>query len=72
MCIRDRAKRFAVGGPRYAEFRAEVFNLFDRVNYRAPGRDINSPNTFGQITQSLSTATISTARTVELVVKFYF
>ena len=66
------AKRFAVGGPRYAEFRAEVFNLFDRVNYRAPGRDINSPNTFGQITQSLSTATISTARTVELVVKFYF
>jgi hypothetical protein len=66
------SKRFAVGGPRYAEFRVEAFNLFDRVNYRAPGRDINSPNTFGQITQSLSTATISTARTMEFVLKFYF
>ena len=66
------SKRFAVGGPRYAEFRVEAFNLFDRVNYRAPGRDINSPNTFGQITQSLSTATVSTARTMEFVLKFYF
>jgi len=66
------SKRFAVGGPRYAEFRVELFNLFDRINYRAPARDINSPNTFGQITQSLSTATISTARTTEFVLKFYF
>jgi hypothetical protein len=66
------SKRFAVGGPRYAEFRAEVFNLFDRANFRAPARDINSPNTFGQITQTLSTATISTARTMEFVLKFYF
>jgi len=66
------SKRFAVGGPRYAEFRVEAFNLFNRANLRAPGRDINSPNTFGLITQSLSTATISTARTTEFVLKFYF
>jgi len=66
------SKRFAVGGPRAAEFRIEAFNLTNKPNFRAPARDINSPNTFGQITQTLSTATISTARTVELVFKFYF
>jgi hypothetical protein len=66
------SKRFAVGGPRAAEFRIEAFNLFNRTNYRAPGRDINSPNTFGLITQSLSTAAVSTARQLELVFKFFF
>ena len=66
------SKRFAVGGPHYAEFRAEAFNLFNRANFRAPARDINSPNTFGQITQTLSTNIVSTARTAELVLKFYF
>jgi len=66
------SKRFALGGPRQAEFRAEAFNLTNKPNFRAPARDVNSPNTFGQITQTLSTATISTARTVEFVLKFYF
>jgi len=66
------AKRFAVGGPRFAEFRIEAFNLTNKPNFRAPARDINSPNTFGQITSTLSTATISQQRTMELVLKFYF
>jgi Carboxypeptidase regulatory-like domain/TonB dependent receptor len=66
------SKRFAVGGPRYAEVRAELFNVTNRPNFRAPARDINSPNTFGQITQTLSTTTVSTARTGELVLKFFF
>src|SRR5438067_5260275 len=66
------SKRFAVGGARYAELRAEAFNVFNRPNFRAPARDINSPNTFGQITQTLSTTTVSTARTGELVFKFFF
>ena len=66
------SKRFAVGGPRYAELRGELFNVLNRPNFRAPARDINAPNTFGQITQTLSTATVSTARTGELVLKFYF
>ena len=66
------SKRFAVGGPRYAELRAEMFNVLNRSNFRAPARDINAPNTFGQITQTLSTPTVSTARTGELVLKFYF
>ena len=66
------SKRFAAGGPRYAEIRAEMFNVTNRSNFRAPARDINSPNTFGQITSTLSTATVSTARQGELVLKFFF
>ena len=65
------SKRFAIGR-RYAEVRAEMFNVANRPNFRAPARDINAPNTFGQITQTLSTATVSTARTGELVLKFFF
>jgi hypothetical protein len=49
-----------------------MFNVLNRSNFRAPARDINAPNTFGQITQTLSTTTVSTARTGELVLKFFF
>ena len=61
------AKRFNAGGERYAEFRVEAFNLTNHPSFGPPGRDINTPNTFGVIT-----STVSTARTVELVLKFYF
>lgn len=61
------AKRFNVGGERYFEFRAEAFNLTNTPSFGPPARDINAPNTFGQIT-----STVSTARTVELVLKFFF
>jgi Carboxypeptidase regulatory-like domain len=61
------SKRFNAGGPRYFEFRAEAFNLTNTVSFSPPARDINSPNTFGKITN-----TVSTARTVELVLKFVF
>jgi len=30
------AKHFAIGGPRNAEFRIEIFNLFDRANFANP------------------------------------
>jgi hypothetical protein len=60
-------KRFDAGGERYFEFRAEAFNLTNTPSFGPPARDINAPNTFGQIT-----STVSTARTVELVLKFYF
>jgi hypothetical protein len=36
-------------------------------SFGPPARDINAPNTFGQIT-----TTVSTARVVELVIKFFF
>jgi hypothetical protein len=61
------AKQFSIGGPRYFEFRAEAFNLFNHPSFGPPARDLNSPNTFGLIT-----TTVSTARTVELVFKFFF
>ncbi|HXW04055.1 MAG TPA: TonB-dependent receptor [Vicinamibacterales bacterium] len=61
------AKRFTAGADRYFEFRAEAFNLTNTPSFGPPARDINAPNTFGRIT-----STVSTARTVELVLKFYF
>jgi hypothetical protein len=61
------AKQFGAGGARYFEFRAEAFNLTNTPSFGPPARDINSPNTFGTIT-----GTVSSARTVELVLKFYF
>jgi hypothetical protein len=61
------AKRFQVGGERYFEVRGEAFNLTNHPSFGPPARDINSPNTFGTIT-----STVSTPRTVELVGKFYF
>ena len=61
------AKQFSVGGTRYFEFRAEAFNLTNTASFGPPARDINAPNTFGTIT-----STVSTARTVELVLKFFF
>ena len=61
------AKRFSAGGERAFEFRAEAFNLTNTPSFGPPARNINSPNDFGQIT-----STVSTARTVELVIKFFF
>jgi hypothetical protein len=60
-------KRFSAGGERAFEFRAEAFNLANHPSFGPPARDISNVNTFGTIT-----STVSTARTVELVVKFYF
>jgi hypothetical protein len=61
------AKRFSLGGERAFEFRAEAFNLTNTPSFGPPGRDINASNTFGVIT-----STVSTARTMELVFKFFF
>ncbi|HEX2456158.1 MAG TPA: carboxypeptidase regulatory-like domain-containing protein, partial [Vicinamibacterales bacterium] len=58
------SKRFAFGGPRYAEFRIEAFNAFNHPSFGPPARDISVPNTFGTITN-----TISAPRVVELAVK---
>ena len=61
------SKRFEVSGPRYLEFRAEAFNALNHPSFGPPARDISVPNTFGQITN-----TISSPRVIELVLKFYF
>src|SRR5262249_37575370 len=61
------AKRFAAGGSRAFEVRAEAFNVTNTPSFGPPARDINSPNTFGTIP-----STVSSSRTVELVLKFLF
>ena len=61
------SKRFAFGDVRYGEFRVEAFNVFNIPSFGPPARDIAAPNTFGQIT-----STISAPRVVELVFKVYF
>jgi len=61
------SKRVDVGAARYAEFRVEAFNLLNHPSFGPPARDISVPNTFGIITN-----TISSPRVIELVLKFYF
>ncbi|MGH9454620.1 MAG: TonB-dependent receptor domain-containing protein, partial [Terriglobia bacterium] len=47
------------------QFRVEIFNIFNRANFRLPNNDISSP-TFGQIQQALP------PRLIQLALKFLF
>lgn len=55
------------GGERRVEFRIEMFNLFNWVNFGFPGSSVANQNTFGQIT-----STLGDPREMQLAVKFYF
>ena len=61
------SKRVDIHGARYAEFRIEAFNALNHPSFGPPARDISAPNTFGIITN-----TISSPRVIELALKFYF
>jgi hypothetical protein len=61
------SKSFQVGSTRHLEFRAEAFNALNHPSFGPPARDISVPNTFGTITN-----TISSPRVIELALKFYF
>ncbi len=61
------SKRLEIGGTRALEFRIEAFNAFNHPSFGPPARDLSVPNTFGQIT-----STVSSPRTIELVAKFSF
>ena len=61
------SKRVEFAAARYAEFRVEAFNVLNHPSFGPPARDISVPNTFGIITN-----TISSPRVIELVLKFYF
>jgi hypothetical protein len=61
------AKRINTGGHSGVELRLEAFNLTNTPSFSPPARDISVPNTFGTITN-----TVSTARIVELVLKVFF
>ncbi len=52
---------------RYLEFRAEFFNLFNRVVFGSPSADLNNPATFGQITSQANTP-----RVIQFGVKLIF
>ena len=47
------------------QFRAEIFNIFNNVNFALPNNDINSPN-FGQIVAA------QPGRIVQMALKFQF
>jgi TonB dependent receptor len=66
-------KRFAIAGPRNIEFRAEAFNVFNRINLGAPGTAVTSPSTFGRITGPLNTTYgTGTARQMQFMFRLNF
>ena len=57
----------AIPSARHLEFRVEAFNALNHPSFGPPARDISAPNSFGVITN-----TISSSRVIELALKFYF
>jgi hypothetical protein len=60
-------RNIRLGGERRLELRAEVFNLFNWVNYGFPAANVGNAGTFGRIT-----STLGDPREMQLAVKFYF
>ncbi|MGD9905369.1 MAG: carboxypeptidase regulatory-like domain-containing protein [Vicinamibacterales bacterium] len=60
-------RSIGLGGARRLELRAEVFNLFNWVNYGFPAANVSNQGTFGTIT-----STLGDPREMQLAVKFYF
>ncbi|MBA2302961.1 MAG: TonB-dependent receptor [Acidobacteria bacterium] len=54
-------------GNQRLEFRLEVFNVFNWVNYGFPASSVSNPTTFGRITSSLGDP-----REMQMAIKFYF
>jgi hypothetical protein len=60
-------KRFYFTESKFLTFRAEFFNAFNHVSWGAPGRDITSPASFGQIGGQ-----VQNARNIQFGLKFNF
>ncbi|MDZ4796702.1 MAG: carboxypeptidase regulatory-like domain-containing protein [Bryobacteraceae bacterium] len=60
-------KNFAITERQRLQFRAEFFNIANHVAYGPPGRDITSPNTFGQITGQ-----VNQPRNIQFALKYAF
>ena len=60
-------RNIRLGGERRLELRAEVFNLFNWVNYGFPAANVSNQGTFGRIT-----STLGDPREMQFAVKFYF
>jgi hypothetical protein len=61
------SKKFNFTETKYLMFRTEMFNAFNHASWGAPGRDITSPASFGQITGQ-----VQNARNIQFGLKFYF
>jgi hypothetical protein len=60
-------KQFAFSENRYFQFRAEIFNVFNRTNFSNPdGHFSDGPTEFGKITQA------GDPRLVQFALKFFF
>ncbi|MEZ5294443.1 MAG: TonB-dependent receptor [Vicinamibacterales bacterium] len=60
-------RNIPLGGEKRLELRAEVFNLFNWVNYGFPAANVSNQGTFGRIT-----STLGDPREMQFAVKFYF
>ncbi|MFN7976530.1 MAG: carboxypeptidase regulatory-like domain-containing protein [Vicinamibacterales bacterium] len=60
-------RNIRLGGEKRLELRAEVFNLFNWVNYGFPAANVSNAGTFGKIT-----STLGDPREMQFAVKFYF
>jgi hypothetical protein len=60
-------KKFYITEDKYLEFRAEGFNILNRVVFGGPSTDLNSPETFGTIGGQANTP-----RVIQLALKFIF
>ncbi len=60
-------KKFRITEKTAVSFRAEAYNLVNQVNFGAPGFSISTPQTFGQIT-----STVSNPRFMQMALRFDF
>ena len=60
-------KKFRLTEKTAVSFRAEAYNLFNNPNFAAPGFNINTPQTLGQIT-----STVSNPRFMQMALRFDF
>jgi hypothetical protein len=60
-------KKFRFTESKSLQLRGEFFNAFNHASWGAPGRDITSPTSFGQITGQ-----VQNARNIQLGAKLFF
>lgn len=60
-------KKFRMTESQHIDFRMEMFNALNHVSFGAPGRDITSPTSFGQITGQAQGP-----RSIQFGLKYYF
>ncbi len=67
-------KRAAIAERRSLEFRAEMFNLFNRAQYGSPNANLSNLGTFGRITQVVNTSPTGAGgpRQIQLMLRLAF